>query len=73
MDARRNSENNASAAHEAIFSATFVPLTSKDEPPDVFSPRAELKSDSDFVLWHSSNGAHIRNLFGGSEIGPGVG
>jgi hypothetical protein len=59
MDARRNSENNAFAAHDAIFTAAFAPRASKAQSPAMPSRYAELESDPDFVLWHGANGAHI--------------
>jgi hypothetical protein len=34
---------------------------------------AALEGDSNLILWHRGNCAHLGNLLRGSEIGPGLG
>src|SRR5580658_6626841 len=69
---RRDFENSATAAHDAIFAARFGPKRSNGEQPTMRRHIAPLENDAHFVFWHRRNRAHIGNLFGGTEIWPGL-
>jgi hypothetical protein len=57
--ARRNFENSATAAREAISAARFGPKLANTQQPAKRSCIALLKNDAHFIFWHRGNRTHI--------------
>ncbi len=71
--ASRNSENSATAAHEAISVARLRIGAMNSDRLAIRWRGDALESDPNLVLWHRGDRAHLGNLLRGSEIGPGLG